>query len=60
MNDAKARDILHAAADHLGAELKANASKMREDDGWRNGVGDARKHIARHIRARAAELKGEK
>lgn len=30
MNDAKARDILHAAADHLGAELKANAAKMRE------------------------------
>jgi uncharacterized Zn finger protein (UPF0148 family) len=27
------------------------------DDGWRNGVADARKHIARHIRARAAELK---
>ena len=30
------------------------------DDGWRNGVADARRHISRHIRARAAELKGEK
>jgi len=27
------------------------------DDGWRNGVADARRHISRHIRARAAELK---
>ena len=34
-------------------------SQERVDDGWRNGVADARKHISRHIYigARAAELK---
>jgi hypothetical protein len=35
-------------------------SQERVDDGWRNGVTDARKHISRHIYIRAAELKGEK
>jgi hypothetical protein len=59
----KAHAMVAAALEEASYALMECAvwcdSQERIDDGWRNGVADARRHISRHIRARVAELKEE-